>query len=49
VRSVGFVQVADWLNSYVVKKYPDSAHCDPSTPSTFISISPVCCACVVKQ
>jgi 3-methyladenine DNA glycosylase AlkD len=21
--SVGFVQVADWLNSYVVKKYPD--------------------------
>ena len=23
VRSVGFVQVADWLNSYVVKKYPD--------------------------
>ena len=23
VRSVGFVQVADWLNSYLVKKYPD--------------------------
>jgi len=23
VRSVGFAQVADWLNSYVVKKYPD--------------------------
>ena len=23
VRSVGFVQVADWLNSYVVKKHPD--------------------------
>jgi 3-methyladenine DNA glycosylase AlkD len=23
VRSVGFVQVADWLNAYVVKKYPD--------------------------
>jgi len=23
VRSVGFVQVADWLNSYVVKKYTD--------------------------
>ena len=23
VRSVGFVQVAEWLNSYVVKKYPD--------------------------
>src|SRR5262245_41829388 len=23
VRSVGFVQLADWLNSYVVKKYPD--------------------------
>jgi hypothetical protein len=39
----------DLLRSYVVKKYPDSAHCGPSTPSTFISISPVCCACVVKQ
>jgi 3-methyladenine DNA glycosylase AlkD len=23
VRSVGFMQVADWLNSYVVKKHPD--------------------------
>jgi 3-methyladenine DNA glycosylase AlkD len=23
VRSVSFVQVADWLNSYVVKKHPD--------------------------
>jgi len=23
VRSVGFAQVADWLNSYVVKKHPD--------------------------
>jgi 3-methyladenine DNA glycosylase AlkD len=23
VRSVGFAQVADWLNSYVVRKYPD--------------------------
>ena len=23
VRSVGFAQVADWLNSYVVKQYPD--------------------------
>lgn len=23
VRSVGFVQVADWLNSYVVRKHPD--------------------------
>ena len=23
VRSVHFVQVADWLNSYVVKKHPD--------------------------
>ncbi len=23
VRSVGFVQVADWLNAYVVRKYPD--------------------------
>jgi 3-methyladenine DNA glycosylase AlkD len=23
VRSVNFVQVADWLNSYVVKKHPD--------------------------
>lgn len=23
VRSVGFVEVADWLNSYVVKKHPD--------------------------
>ena len=23
VRSVGFVQVAEWLNSYVVRKYPD--------------------------
>ena len=23
VRSANFVQVADWLNSYVVKKYPD--------------------------
>jgi 3-methyladenine DNA glycosylase AlkD len=22
-RSVGFAQVADWLNSYVVRKYPD--------------------------
>jgi 3-methyladenine DNA glycosylase AlkD len=23
VRSVGFVQVADWLNAYVVKKHPE--------------------------
>lgn len=23
VRSVGFVQVADWLNAYIVKKHPD--------------------------
>ena len=23
VRSVTFVQVADWLNSYVVKQHPD--------------------------
>jgi 3-methyladenine DNA glycosylase AlkD len=23
VRSVGFAQVADWLNAYVVRKYPD--------------------------
>ncbi len=23
LRSISFVQVADWLNSYVVKKHPD--------------------------
>ena len=30
VRSAGFVQVADWLNSYVVKNHPDKEVSPPS-------------------